>query len=51
MGEFLLTYEVVQQSANPEEKLRQFLQSTYNAAAITGNWDKGLECDLQGLKE
>ncbi|WP_224746446.1 DUF5996 family protein [Mucilaginibacter rigui] len=51
MGEFLLTYEVVQQSANPEETLRQFLQTTYNAAAITGNWDKALECDLQGLKE
>lgn len=51
MGEFLLTYEVVQQSANPEETLKQFLQTTYNAAAITGNWDKALECDLQGLKE
>ncbi len=51
MGEFLLTYEVIQQSEHPEETLRQFLQSTYDAAAITGDWDKSLECDLQGLKE
>ncbi|MCO5934168.1 DUF5996 family protein [Mucilaginibacter sp. RB4R14] len=51
MGEFLLTYEVIQQSEQPEETLRQFLQSTYDAAAITGDWDKRLECNLQGLKE
>jgi hypothetical protein len=47
MGEFLLPYEVVQQSDNPEEVLFSFLQSTYEAAANTGNWDrKALECDL-----
>jgi hypothetical protein len=51
MGEYFLMYEVVQRSANPEDTLMQFLQSTYNAAAATGNWDKGLECDLQGLKD
>ncbi|MDB5128481.1 DUF5996 family protein [Mucilaginibacter sp.] len=51
MGEYFLTYEVVQQSADPEGVLMQFLQSTYDAAAKTGNWDKGLESDLQGLKE
>ncbi|MBL4677435.1 MAG: hypothetical protein JKY70_14705 [Mucilaginibacter sp.] len=51
MGEFLLTYEVVQQSANPDEVLLQFMQSTYDAAARTGNWDKNLECDLQWLKQ
>ena len=50
MGEFFLTYEVVQQSAKPEEVLLQFLQTTYDAAAVTGNWDKGLQCDLEGLK-
>lgn len=50
MGEFLLTYEVVQHATDPEETLRQFLQSTYDAAALTGNWDKALECNLQGLK-
>ncbi|TWR24598.1 hypothetical protein FPZ42_16000 [Mucilaginibacter achroorhodeus] len=51
MGEFMLTYEVVQQSADPEATLLQFLQSTYDAAARTGNWDKNLECDLQWLKQ
>jgi len=51
MGEFFLMYEVVQQSDNPEQVLDQFLQSTYDAAAKTANWDKDLECDLQGLKE
>ncbi|KAA2239639.1 hypothetical protein F0L74_25960 [Chitinophaga agrisoli] len=47
MGEFLLPYDLVQQAANPEETLLAFLQSTYEAAANTGNWDrKALECDL-----
>lgn len=47
MGEFLLPYEAVQQSDDPEEVLFSFLQSTYEAAANTGNWDrKALECDL-----
>lgn len=50
MGEFFLMYEVVQQADKSEETLMKFLQSTYDAAALTGNWDKGLECDLQGLK-
>lgn len=50
MGEFLLTYEVVSRSADPEKTLLQFLQSTYDAAAITGNWDKDLQCDLSALK-
>lgn len=50
MGEFFLTYEVVQASAAPEHTLMEFLQSTYDAAANTGNWDKSLQCDLQGLK-
>lgn len=50
MGEFLLTYEAVQQSANPEDTLLSFMQSTYEAAARTGNWDSALECDLSGLK-
>lgn len=47
MGEFLLPYEVVQSSDNPEQALLSFLQSTYEAAAITGNWNREeLECDL-----
>jgi hypothetical protein len=47
MGEFLLSYEVVQKSSNPEETLRSFLQSTYEAAAKVGNWDReSLDCDF-----
>ncbi|MFY0255960.1 DUF5996 family protein [Chitinophaga sp. 30R24] len=47
MGEFLLPYEVVQQADDPEEALLAFMQTTYEAAANTGHWDrKALECDL-----
>ncbi len=40
MGEFILPYDVVRQSENPEETLLQFLQSTYEAAANTAHWDR-----------
>ncbi|CAL1518005.1 DUF5996 family protein [Chitinophaga sp. MM2321] len=51
MGEFLLSYDVVQQAADPEETLLAFMQSTYEAAANTGNWDRqALECDLSHLE-
>lgn len=40
MGEFLLPYEIIRKSSAPENVLMQFLQSTYEAAANTGNWDK-----------
>lgn len=47
MGEFILLYEAVQRSVNPEDALMQFLQSTYQAAATTGGWDnETLECDF-----
>jgi hypothetical protein len=47
MGEFILPYDAVRQSADPEEMLLQFMQSTYEAAANTANWDRhALECDL-----
>ncbi len=52
MGEFMLLYEVVQRSDDPEGVLMQFLQSTYEAAANTANWDrKDLECDLSRFEE
>ncbi len=51
MGEFLLPYSVVQQSADPEAALMAFLQTTYEAAANTGNWDRrALECDLSAFE-
>ena len=52
MGEFMLLYEVVQRSDEPEDVLMQFLQSTYEAAANTGNWDrKALECDFSRFEK
>lgn len=40
MGEFFLRYEDVHNSKNPEKMLMEFLQTTYEAAANTGNWDR-----------
>lgn len=40
MGEFMLTYDVIRDSRDPEKTLMQFLQSTYEAAAKVGNWDR-----------
>jgi uncharacterized protein DUF5996 len=47
LGEFLLPYEAVRKSSEPEAMLLAFLQSTYSAAADLGGWDrKGLECPI-----
>jgi hypothetical protein len=51
MGEYFLLYENVQRSDDPEGMLLQFLTSTYNAAAKTGNWDPSLACDLTGFEK
>ncbi|MGE3274634.1 MAG: DUF5996 family protein [Vicinamibacterales bacterium] len=40
LGEFLLPYDVVRTSATPDETLLTFLQSTYDAAADLGKWDR-----------
>ena len=37
---FILLYDDVRQSAQPEETLLEFLQSTYDAGARLGNWDR-----------
>ena len=45
LGEFLLPYESVRTAGDPERMLLDFLYSTYEAAAITGKWDRAhLEC-------
>ncbi len=45
LGEFLLPYDQVRSAADPDATLLAFLQSTYEAAAQTGHWDRGtLEC-------
>jgi Family of unknown function (DUF5996) len=52
MGEFILLYDEVQRSGNPEDTLMQFLQSTYDAAATTAGWDKNtLECDFSKFEK
>ena len=40
MGEFVLPYEKVRTSDNPDEALLAFLQSTYEAAANLAAWDR-----------
>jgi hypothetical protein len=39
-GEFILPYEVVRQSDDPDAMLLTFLQSTFDAAATLGKWDE-----------
>ncbi|MES2378002.1 MAG: DUF5996 family protein [Bacteroidota bacterium] len=51
MGEFFLKYEDVRNAAHPEKALMDFLETTYLAAANTGNWDReNLECDFSWLE-
>jgi hypothetical protein len=46
LGEFLLPYEAVRDSADPEAHLLRFLRTTYEAAADCGNWDRAaLDCE------
>jgi hypothetical protein len=40
MKEFLLMYDDVRQSASPRETLLSFLQSTYEAGATLGHWNR-----------
>ncbi len=40
IGEFVLPYESVRTADDPEATLLEFLQSTYEAAARTGGWDR-----------
>ena len=40
LGEFVLPYEAVRTSDDPEATLTSFLESTYEAAADLANWDR-----------
>lgn len=40
MREFLLPYDAVRTSSDPDTALMAFLQSTYEAAAVRGSWDR-----------
>ena len=41
-GEFVLPYEAVRTSPDPDATLTAFLESTYGAAADLGRWDRAL---------
>ena len=41
LGEFLLMYDDVRNAKSPTTSLLEFCQSTYEAAATLGNWDRG----------
>ena len=40
LSEFLLPYDAVRSASDPDAALLAFLQSTYEAAASNGNWDR-----------
>jgi len=40
MGEYILMYDDVRRSPSPGATLMEFLQSTYEAGAIAGTWDR-----------
>jgi len=40
LGQFILPYDAVQRSDDPDRLLLGFLQETYAAAAELGNWDR-----------
>ncbi|HEY2049857.1 MAG TPA: DUF5996 family protein [Caulobacteraceae bacterium] len=47
LGEFVLPYEALRLLPDPETALLDFLQSTYDAAADLGRWDRAaLDCPL-----
>jgi Family of unknown function (DUF5996) len=47
LGEFLLPYDAVRRSPDPEAILMDFLESTYRFAADLGGWDRAaLECSV-----
>ncbi|KOV52833.1 hypothetical protein ADL00_35705 [Streptomyces sp. AS58] len=50
-GQFLLPYEAVRTAREPDAALLSFLQTTYEAAAERGGWDRAtLECDPRRLE-
>ena len=40
LGEFLLPYEAVRSAADPDARLRAFVESTYERAATLARWDR-----------
>jgi len=46
LREWLLPWDAVRSSADPDADVMAFLQSTYEAAARSANWDRSLECAM-----
>ena len=45
LGEYVLPYDAVRRARDPEATLLAFLQTTYEAAAVNGRWDRDrMEC-------
>lgn len=42
MGEFILDYDDLRRSDNPDRDLLAFIETTYNAGATPAGWDSGL---------
>lgn len=42
LGEFIVPYDAIRTAASPDEALLEFLQSTYEAAAEGGHWDRAV---------
>ena len=52
LSEFILPYDAMRESASPNDTLLNFLQTTYEAAATLGKWDRAaLERDYAAKKE
>ncbi len=46
LSEWVLPYDAARQAADPDAAVLSFLQSTYQAAARLGDWDRSLECEI-----
>jgi hypothetical protein len=42
LGEFILPYEAVRGSADPDATIRRFVETTYDRAATLAGWDRAL---------
>jgi hypothetical protein len=51
LSEFLLPYEVAADATDPDASLIEFLQTTYEAAAVHGGWDRAALEDDPGRLE
>jgi Family of unknown function (DUF5996) len=50
LGEFILPYSAVRTASDPDAMLAEFLESTYEAAATLGAWDRAaLEVTADGI--